>query len=64
MVLMMTLMMVMLMVPQHIPTSQNPTHIMLSLLSKPHRGGILTGGNMLVSHVDDAQDDRAYIQRR
>ena len=26
---------------------------LLSLLSKPHHGGILTGGNMLVSHDDD-----------
>ena len=63
MVLMMTLMMVILMVPQHIPTSQNHTHIMLSFLSKPYYGGILTSGNMLVSHVNDAKDNRAYIQR-
>ena len=26
---------------------------LLSLLSKPHHGGFLTGGNMLVSHDDD-----------
>ena len=30
---------------------------LLSLLSKPHHGGILTGGNMLVSHGDDGDDD-------
>ena len=30
----------------------------LSLLSKPHHGGLLTGGDMPVSHVDyDDEDD-------
>ena len=29
----------------------------LSLLSKPHHGGILTAGNMLVSHDNEDGDD-------
>ena len=71
----------MIMVPQHIPTSQKPTMVggeissdwycdifnggnppvtnpqLLSLLSKPHHGGIMTGGNMLGNHDDNNNCD-------